>query len=76
VAVARGNEKDRVERAIRYVRDNFFATRAFADLDDLNVVAPATERIPSSPWRCQSTPASAQTSLRYRTAVGEQIRLQ
>jgi hypothetical protein len=25
VAVARGNEKGRVERAIRYVRDNFFA---------------------------------------------------
>jgi len=28
VAVARGNEKGRVERAIRYVRDNFFAARA------------------------------------------------
>ena len=27
VAVARGNEKGRVERAIRYVRDNFFAAR-------------------------------------------------
>src|SRR5580693_6463479 len=37
VAVARGNEKGRVERAIRYVRDNFFAARIFADLDDLNV---------------------------------------
>src|SRR5881398_2506165 len=39
VAVARGNEKGRVERAIRYVRDNFFAARIFADLDDLNVQA-------------------------------------
>src|SRR6516162_8437999 len=39
VAVARGNEKGRVERAIRYVRDNFFAARTFADLDDLNVQA-------------------------------------
>ena len=29
VAVARGNEKGRVERAIRYVRDAFFAARSF-----------------------------------------------
>ena len=36
VAVARGNEKGRVERAIRYVRDAFFAARAFTDLADLN----------------------------------------
>src|ERR1700679_4160704 len=31
VAVARGNEKGGVERAIRYVRDNFFAARKFVD---------------------------------------------
>ena len=36
VAVARGNEKGRVERAIRYIRDSFFAARAWTDLDDLN----------------------------------------
>jgi transposase len=36
VAVARGNEKGRVERAIRYVRDNFFAARTWTDLEDLN----------------------------------------
>lgn len=36
VAVARGNEKGRVERAIRYVRDNFFAARTWKDIDDLN----------------------------------------
>jgi phosphoglycolate phosphatase-like HAD superfamily hydrolase len=36
VAVARGNEKGRVERAIRYVRTAFFAARPFRDLDDLN----------------------------------------
>lgn len=36
VAVARGNEKGRVERAIRYVRDSFFAARQFGDVDDLN----------------------------------------
>ena len=34
MAVARGNEKGRVERAIRYVRDAFFAARTFADLAD------------------------------------------
>ena len=39
VAPARGNEKGRVERAIRYVRESFFAARAFADLADLNVQA-------------------------------------
>jgi len=36
VAVYRGNEKGRVERAIRYVRDNFFAAREYHSLDDLN----------------------------------------
>jgi transposase len=41
VAVARGNEKGRVERAIRYVREAFFAARAFADLEDLNAQATA-----------------------------------
>ena len=41
VAVARGNEKGRVERAIRYVRDGFFAARTWRDLDDLNAQADA-----------------------------------
>ena len=39
VAVARGNEKGRVERAIRYIRDSFFAGRQWADLADLNAQA-------------------------------------
>lgn len=39
VGVARGNEKGRVERAIRYVRDGFFAARVFRDVDDLNAQA-------------------------------------
>jgi transposase len=39
VAVARGNEKGRVERAIRYIRDSFFAAREFTDLVDLNAQA-------------------------------------
>lgn len=41
VAVARGNEKGRVERAIRYVRESFFAARTWRDLDDLNAQADA-----------------------------------
>jgi transposase len=36
VAVGRGNEKGRVERAIRYIRSAFFAARKFNDLEDLN----------------------------------------
>lgn len=39
VAVARGNEKGRVERAIRYIRDNFFAGRDWQTLDQLNAQA-------------------------------------
>ena len=39
VAPARGNEKGRVERAIRYIREGFFAGRSFTDLDDLNAQA-------------------------------------
>jgi transposase len=41
VAVARGNEKGRVERAIRFVRENFFAARDYRDLADLNAQAEA-----------------------------------
>jgi transposase len=36
VAVARGNEKGRVERQIRYLRSSFFAARRFRDVEDLN----------------------------------------
>jgi hypothetical protein len=36
VAIARGNGKGRVERAIGYVRTSFFAAREFTDLADLN----------------------------------------
>jgi transposase len=32
---ARGNEKGKVERQIRYLRDSFFAGRHFADLEDV-----------------------------------------
>ena len=33
---ARGNEKGRVERAIRYIRESFFAARSFTTVEDLN----------------------------------------
>jgi transposase len=40
-APARGNEKGRVERAIRYLRTSFFAGRRVRDLDRLNAEAQA-----------------------------------
>ena len=56
VAVARGNEKGRVERAIRYVRDAFFAARSFTDLDDLNVQAAAWCNGIAADRRCPGAP--------------------
>ena len=56
VAVARGNEKGRVERAIRYVRDSFFAARSFVDLDDLNAQAEAWCRGLAADRRCPDEP--------------------
>jgi hypothetical protein len=56
VAIARGNEKGRVERAIRYVRDGFFAARTFRDLDDLNAQADAWSVGPASDRRCPGEP--------------------
>lgn len=52
VAVTRGNEKGRVERSIRYIRDNFFAARVFTDVDDLNAQAKVWTDGPAStrPW--------------------------
>jgi transposase len=38
-APGRGNEKGRVERAIRYVRESFFAARPFTTLEDFNAQA-------------------------------------
>lgn len=39
VAVARGNQKGRVERAIQYIRHAFFAGRTYTGLEDLNAQA-------------------------------------
>jgi transposase len=57
VAVARGNEKGRVERAIRYIRDSFFAARSFRDLDDLNAQADAWCAGMAADRRCPAEPA-------------------
>jgi transposase len=57
VAVARGNEKGRVEKAIRYVRDAFFAARDFADLDDLNAQAALWCNGQAADRRCAAEPA-------------------
>lgn len=52
VAVARGNEKGRVERAIRYIRDNFFAGRQWQTLEQLNQQADEWCRGVSAQRRC------------------------
>ncbi len=67
VAVARGNEKGRVERAIRYVRDNFFAARRFTDIDDLNVQAEAWCRGMAADRRCPG-----QNTVSVREAFAEE----
>ena len=71
VAVARGNERGRVERAIRHVRDSFFAAHTFSDLADLNAQAAhwCHEQAVNRPW-------PEDTSTRVRDALaGEQPRL-
>lgn len=57
VAVRRGNEKGRVERAIRFLRDSFFAGRVWRDIDDLNAQARAwcLGRAAQRPWREDKT---------------------
>jgi transposase len=56
VAVARGNEKGRVERAIGYVRTAFFAARDFTGLDDLNAQADAWCHGLAADRRCPGEP--------------------
>jgi len=64
VAVARGNEKGRVERSIRYIRDNFFAARRFDDLEDLNRQA--------LQW-CESSALARRWPADDRRTVGEAL---
>ena len=64
VAVARGNEKGKVERQIRFLRDRFFAARAFRDVDDLNAQFLA--------WRetwAHARPCPADTSITVAAAL-------
>ncbi|SAL77282.1 IS21 family transposase [Caballeronia telluris] len=56
VAVCRGNEKGRVERAIRFVRENFFAARKFVDLDDLNAQTALWCAGPAADRPCREEP--------------------
>ncbi|MCL2824785.1 MAG: IS21 family transposase [Polyangiaceae bacterium] len=53
VAVARGNEKGRVERAIQYIRTSFFPAREFRDIDHLNAQALTwvSDIADQRPWR-------------------------
>ena len=52
VGVRKGNEKGRVERAIRFVRDSFFGGRQWTDLRDLNRQAHdwSMVRAANRPW--------------------------
>jgi excisionase family DNA binding protein len=54
VAVARANEKGRVERAVRYARQGFFVARKWRDIDDLNDQARAWCFGPAGERRCPS----------------------
>jgi transposase len=53
VAVAKGNQKGRVERAIRYIRSSFFAAREWADLADLNNQATSWSMNTAGSRRCR-----------------------
>lgn len=67
VNVARGNEKGRVERAIRYIRDSFFKGREWTDLDDLNKQA--------IDW-CQTTAAERKWVEDRNQTVGEAFEIE
>jgi len=62
VAPYRGNEKGKVERAIRYARDSFFPARVFEDLADLNRQA--------LEW-CSGTAAERLWKVASKRTVGE-----
>ncbi|HVS11515.1 MAG TPA: IS21 family transposase, partial [Planctomycetota bacterium] len=66
-APARGNEKGRVERAIRYVRTAFFAGRAIRDVEQLNAQANVWCQGPAADRRCP-----ADTTLTVREAFAQE----
>lgn len=64
VAPRKGNEKGKVERQIRFLRDRFFAARRFRDVDDLN----DQFRV----WRCEwahARPCPADVTLTVEEAL-------
>jgi transposase len=65
VALARGNEKGRVERQIQYLRTSFFAARSFRDVADLNA---QFER-----WRDEIAHARRVPGGEQQLAVGEAL---
>lgn len=67
VAVARGNQKGRVERAIRFIRASFFAGRQWQDIDDLNAQADAWCRGQSA-----NRPCPEDTSMTVREAFAKE----
>lgn len=54
VAIARGNEKGRVERAIQYIRHAFYAARSWRDIEDLNAQAQAWCEGPAAARICRA----------------------
>ena len=71
VAVGRGNEKGRVERAIRYLRTSFFPGLAFTDLDHLNRQAErfCTDIAPQRRWPQQREVSVADAFARERSQL-------
>lgn len=57
VAPYRGNEKGRVERAIRYLKDNFYTGRDTSNLDQLNTEVLAWCRDVAGARVCQEDPS-------------------
>ena len=68
VAVARGNEKGRVERAIQYVRSSFFAARDINNIDTLNAQAAAWCLGHAAERRCPD-----QQSLSVREVLAQEL---
>jgi len=67
VAVARGNEKGRVERAIRTIRSQFWPARQWQDLDELNAQAEAW----CNGW-AMDRPCPEDRALSVREAFGQE----
>jgi transposase len=73
VAVGRGNEKGRVERAIGYLRTSFFRGLSFANIDDLNrqVERFCTETASARRWPQQRSISVAEAFAKERPYLVE-----